>query len=74
MKYFITGNSYQIKEDLKAFGCYWDNNKKRWETPTLIKDELVYKRIKSLCEAVGADINPEKLTKECETIQSILNK
>lgn len=73
MKYLITGNSFPIKDELKSFGCIWKPEKKAWETILLTKDEIAYKRLKSLCDTFDLDMNPVKLDPECEKIQRILN-
>jgi len=74
MAYFIYGDTYQIKEDLKSFGCMWDKPNKRWKTPRLSKEDLSYKRLKSIVEAVDGYIVPEHLDDECKKIQGILNE
>lgn len=74
MKYYIKGNTYQIKEDLKSFGCTWDAKLKRWNTPYLEKNELSFKRINSLVDVCNAEMIPVKLSRECKRIQDILDK
>ena len=74
MRYFIIGNSYPIREDLKAWACSWDQKRKCWVTPTMEKDEIMYKRIKSICESFGLDLVPERSKHEhISKIQEILN-
>jgi len=73
MKYYITGNSFSIKDELKSFACTWNKERKAWHTIDLEKDELTYKRLKSLCNTFDLDMNPEKLSPECEEIQKILS-
>jgi len=74
MKYLISGNTYQIKEDLKAHGCIWNPEKKLWETPWLEKDELSFKRLQSLTLACDASMIPFKLDGKEKIIQEILAK
>ena len=77
MNYFIRGgNTYDIKDDLKAWGCVWNPIEMCWETPWINREseEITYKKIESLCNAVGARLIPKKLNSECQKIKSILNK
>ena len=73
MKYLIKGDTFQIKEDLKAYACRWILEKKCWVTPDIEKDELSFKKIDSLARAVDAELIPVKLSKKEEEIQRILN-
>lgn len=74
MEYYIRGDTYPIKEDLKAWGCHWVPDLKAWETPYLEKEEIAYKRLKGLTESCNAFMDPVILNKECQKIQDILNK
>jgi hypothetical protein len=74
MFYYILGNTYAIKEDLKSCGCFWVPEKKQWKTPYLEKDELLYKKLVDICKYSDCRMVPAKLTKECAEIQKILNK
>ena len=71
--YYVYGNTYNIREDLKAWGCIWDAKRKEWKTPPMSKDEPMYRQLSSLALAVGGGLTPEKLSKECQKIQDILN-
>lgn len=73
-RWVIKGNTYQVKDDIKAFGCRWDNDKKAWITPELSKEDLQFKRLKGLVEACDGEIFPLVLTGQAKTIQDILNK
>lgn len=73
MEYLIIGNTFPIKEDLKAHGCHWDKEKKCWKTPYLEKQELSFKRLESLTLAVGAEMVPINLTEQSKKIQEIIN-
>ena len=74
MRYFITGDTFSIKEDLKSCACTWDPKNKAWVTPFLEKDEPLYAKIKTICRYSEVKIVPEKLSAECEKIQNILNR
>jgi hypothetical protein len=67
------GNTYSIKEDLKAHACSWDSKNKAWKTPPLDKDEVSYKMIKSLCDCVDSNMIPLDLTEDEKRIQEIIN-
>ena len=71
--YYITGNTFNIKEDLKANGCKWDNDNKRWLTLPMDKEDFKYKLLESLCNAVDADMVPRNLSGDAKKIQEILN-
>ena len=74
MEYLIIGDTYQIKEDLKTWGCFWRPNEKAWATPWIeFKDTIEYKRLNGLAMAVGARMVPIELNDECQNIQDILN-
>jgi len=70
--YKITGNTYEIKEDLKARNCKWNTIEKCWVTPSLTTDEISYKQLTSITNAVGAYMIPVKLSGDCKKIQDIL--
>lgn len=72
MQYEIYGNTYNIKDYLKAHDCRWDSVKKCWRTQELEKDNLTYKQLKSISEAHDCDFLPLVLSNECNKIQSIL--
>jgi len=74
MHYRLIGKTYACKEDLKSLACRWEASEKCWVTPWMTKDELAYKRIKSLSEAFEFDMVPSKLHSECQKIQEIINK
>lgn len=73
MKYYLSGDTYQIKDDLKAFGCKWDGVLNRWTTPEIFIDEVIYKKLKSLMQAIGGHIIPSQQTQQIRKIQDILN-
>lgn len=72
--YYIYGSTFSIKEDLKAWGCTWDNDNKRWKTPPMEKSERMYTQLKSLAEAAGAYFEPVAQTVSEQQIQEILMK
>lgn len=74
MHYFISGETYSIKEDLKSCGCIWVPKKKKWKTPSLEEDEPLFKKIKSMCRYSGVKMVPEEMNKECKKIQEILGR
>lgn len=74
MKYRITGNTYKIKDNLKAYGCTWEPDNKAWITPELLKNEQRFKALKSLTTVHNADMNPVSLSPECQTIQDIITR
>ena len=71
-EYYLRGNTYQIKEDLKAHACVWCPGQKAWKTPPIIEGEMDFKLIESLATAVGAQMYPIELSEECQKIQDIL--
>ena len=74
-QYWIQGgNTYDIREDLKAWCCVWDPGRRAWKTVFLKEDEVAYKRIKSICDANDCVMTKVKLSKEAQDIQRILNK
>jgi len=57
LEYYIIGNSYEVKEDLKAMGCKWSPAPiKKWRTPKLKKDEFRLIRIENLARATGCTL------------------
>lgn len=73
-RYYIEGNTYPIKDDLKAYGCTFDGDKKSWVTKSIEFNGITYKKIKSLVDAVGADMYAMVLQGQAKTIQDILHK
>lgn len=73
-EYHIYGSTYAIKDDLKAWGCTWVNDKKCWKTPPMEKSERMYVQLKSLAEAAGAHFEPVPQTVSEKQIQEILMK
>ena len=72
MDYWIKNgrsNSFDLKEELKAWGCVWVAEKKMWRLNATTQDDLDYKAIKNL----GFILIPLQMSKECEDIQRILN-
>ena len=74
MRYKITGETYPIKDTLKSCGCTWDPNQKLWITPYLSEGEPLLAKLKTLCRFSDVQFIPEKLSKQCEKIQEILNR
>lgn len=74
MEYYLKGDTYAIKEELKAHRCFWDEGKRAWRTPYLEKDSERFKRIESICLAFGIQMIPVQLTGECKTVQEILSR
>ena len=75
-QWYIIGNCYDIKDDLKAMGCRWNPAPiKKWKTPTLETGELIFNRIESLAAAVDCSLRlcDEYLSPEAKKIQGILN-
>jgi len=72
--YVISGNTFEIKEDLKAFGCVWDANRKAWLTKYICKSTVHFQRLESVVKAAGGHVCPLYLTGQVKTIQDILNK
>lgn len=52
------GNTFKIKEDLKAHRCKENSQNKTWTTQPLTKHDTRYKMLKSLTSAVGAEMYP----------------
>lgn len=73
-RYVVRGSTFQIKDDLKAFGCEYQGKKKIWVTPSIEKGSLPYKRLKSMAEAVGGNLEPLKLEGQAKVISDILYK
>lgn len=74
MKFIIIGNSFPIKDDLRALGCEWDKAKRYWKTPSLEREDLNYKRIKSICTSFSLDLVPLRPREEhVGKIQEIIN-
>ena len=72
-KYYIYGNTYPIKEDLKNFHCHYDPENKRWESHWIVADTIDYYELKRLCETNGCRIVPQQLSEQAKKIQGILN-
>jgi len=69
MDFLVKGkNTYEFKEELKSWGCFWNAEKKMWEVQGTDKDDVVYKAIKRL----GFQLIPRELTPEAQQIQDIL--
>lgn len=44
MKYFVTGDTYPVKDQLKALGCRWDRDQRAWYTG----DEGIYTQAQAI--------------------------
>lgn len=75
-RYNLTGPLYDIREDLKAFNCKCDPSTKEWTwvTPSLEKDSVTYRRIKSLVTACDGHMTPRDLIGQPKIIQDILTR
>lgn len=74
MHYYITGDTYDIKEDLKSCGCIWEPEKKRWRSPYIYDGDPLLPKLKRICQVSRVKMIPEKISPECQKIQDILNK
>ena len=70
MDFWIKGDTFEIKDDLKSLGCRWDPKKRLWKIHNTNKEDSIFITIKQL----GCELIPIKLSPECQKIQTILNK
>lgn len=71
MDYWVKGQTYELKEELKEWGCIWDGGRRMWKLCGIkSKEDPAYKEIVLL----GCKLIPMKLSDDCQKIQDILNK
>lgn len=70
MDYWIKGDTYPARKELKSWGCLWVPGKRMWKVKGIDSEDIIYKEIKSC----GYDLIPVELKPECQKIQDILNK
>ena len=61
-------NAYELRDELKSWGCVWDVKKRLWKVYSTSPDDYVYKAIKRL----GCQLVPVYMSDECKKIQDIL--
>ena len=68
--YWIKGDTFPVKEEIKAWGGYYVPEKRCWRVDCTEPSDPAYKALKGLdCELVPVVLSPE-----CQRIQDILNK
>lgn len=71
MDYWVKGNTYTVKDELKEWGCLWDDKRRMWKlTGIESKNDPAYKEIAML----GCQLIAVHLSSQAKTIQDILNK
>ena len=73
-KYIITGNTFDIKDDLKAYGCRWDANLKAWVTKLIEHGSRSHLALTSICKSAGVYMDKVAVTEKAKKIQTILIK
>ena len=67
--YWIKGNSYELKEEIKHWGGVWVPEKRMWKIHYTNSNQGDYKQL----EKLGLKLIPINLSPECKKIQDILN-
>ena len=65
MDYWIKGETFSVKEELKSWGCLWVEEKRLWKVTHTRPSDIVYKSLKQL----GLELVPLELPPETQKIQ-----
>jgi hypothetical protein len=58
-KVFVTGKTFEVKDDLKAMGFRWNPRRKAWFV-TEARWEDVEERVDALCKSLGGTVAPKR--------------
>lgn len=68
--YIIDGETFDLKEEIKKWGGFWNSNEKRWELKGTQSGCPDYDHLKRM----GLKLYPIQCTSEEKTIQDILRR
>jgi len=68
--YWVKGDTFGIKDELKEWGCIWYPEKKMWRVCSTHSQDTVFKHLKLL----GCELIPVLLPTGLQKIQDILNR